>query len=65
MKKLTLLIATAILMSACVKTKEPTRFSILGDSYSAFDGYVDPDTNDPYIHYPQIGVTGIEQMWWR
>lgn len=54
MKKLTLLIATAILMSACVKTKEPTRFSVLGDSYSAFDGYVDPDTNDPYIHYPQI-----------
>ena len=65
MKKVTLLIAIAVLMSACVKTTEPTRFSILGDSYSSFEGYVDPDTNDPYPHYAQIGVTGVEQMWWQ
>jgi len=54
MKKLTLLIATTVLMSACVKTKEPTRFSILGDSYSAIEGYVDPETNDPYIFYDEL-----------
>lgn len=65
MKKIVLFVALTVVMSACVKTTEPTRFSILGDSYSAFDGYVDPDTNDPYVHYPEIGVTGIEQMWWR
>lgn len=50
-------------MSACVKEKEPTRFSILGDSYSSYAGYVYPDTNDVY-EYPAIGVTGAEQMWW-
>lgn len=65
MKKLTLLIIAAILMSACVKTKEPPRFSILGDSYSTFEGYVDPDTNHVWEHYAEIGVTGVEQMWWR
>lgn len=65
MKKLTLLLAVAVLMSACVKEKEPTRFSILGDSYSAIEGYVDPETNDPWPHYADIGVTGVEQMWWK
>ena len=65
MKKLTLLLVVAVLMSACTKTKEPTRFSILGDSYSAIDGYVDPETNDPWPHYSEIGVTGVEQMWWK
>ena len=65
MKKLTLLIIAAILMTACVKTKEPPRFSILGDSYSTFEGYVDPDTNNVWEDYAQIGVTDVEQMWWR
>jgi lysophospholipase L1-like esterase len=65
MKKLTLLLATAILMSACVKTTEPTRFSILGDSYSTFEGYVDPETYNVWEHYAEIGVTGVEQMWWK
>ena len=65
MKKLSLLIVTAILMSACVKTKEPSRFSILGDSYSTFEGYVDPETNHVWELYAQIGVTGVEQMWWK
>lgn len=65
MKKLSLLIVTAILMSACVKTKEPTRFSVLGDSYSTFEGYVDPETNNVWEHYADIGVTGVEQMWWK
>lgn len=50
-------------MSACVKTSEPIRFSILGDSYSAYEGFVYPDSNDVY-NYENIGVTGPEQMWW-
>ena len=65
MKKLTLLIIAAILMTACVKTKEPPRFSILGDSYSTFEGYVEPETYHVWEHYAEIGVTGVEQMWWR
>ena len=64
MKKILLLFASMILLSSCVKTIEPTPYSILGDSYSSFEGYVDPDTNDPWPHYAEIGVTGVEQMWW-
>lgn len=64
MKKIVFsLVTIAIIMSACVKTPDPIRFSILGDSYSSLEGYVDPDTNDVY-HYADIGVTGPEQMWW-
>lgn len=65
MKKTCLaIIALALLMSACVKPDpEPTRFSILGDSYSTFTGYVHPDSNDVF-HYENIGLTGPEQMWW-
>ena len=64
MKKIVFpLVVIAIIMSACVKTPDPIRFSILGDSYSAFEGYVQPDSNDVYP-YESIGVTGPEQMWW-
>ena len=64
MKKIVLpLFALAIIMSACVKTPEPIRFSILGDSYSSYEGYVHPDSNDVYP-YENIGLTGVEQMWW-
>ena len=68
MKRLLLFLALAVLMSACVKPNgpdEPTeiKFSILGDSYSSYQGYVDPETNDVW-HYENIGVTSVEQMWW-
>lgn len=66
MKKIALLIVVAVLMTACVKPEEPsqTRFSVLGDSYSTFEGYVDPDSNEVWEHYSSIGVTTVEQMWW-
>lgn len=56
--------AMTVLMSACVKP-EPTvtKFSVLGDSYSTYEGYVHPDSNDVFL-YEEIGVTGVEQMWW-
>ena len=64
MRKIILpLFALAIILSACVKTPEPIRFSILGDSYSSYEGYVHPDSNDVYP-YENIGLTGVEQMWW-
>ena len=68
MKKLFPLLALAVMMSACVKPNDPgqpteTKFSILGDSYSSFEGYVDPETNDVW-HYENIGVSSVEQMWW-
>ncbi len=57
-----------VLMSSCVKPpQEPDTilFSVLGDSYSAFEGYVDPETNDAWSCYGDIGVTSVEQMWWH
>ena len=71
MKKLLSILAVAVLMSACVKPEDPVdepteiHFSILGDSYSTFEGYVDPETNDCWPHYTDIGVTNVEQMWWH
>ena len=70
MKRLLPLLALAVIMSACVDPDDPTeptvtKFSVLGDSYSAFEGYVDPETNDPWSSYPEIGVTSVEMMWWH
>lgn len=67
MKKITLaLFALALLLSSCTKPNDPKEihFSILGDSFSTFEGYVTPDTNDVW-YYERIGVTSVEQMWWH
>jgi len=65
MKRLVVLFSLVALLSACVKPDKPKeiRFSILGDSYSAYEGAVDPDSNDVFP-YDTIGLTGAEQMWW-
>lgn len=42
-------------------------FSILGDSYSTFEGYVSPEANDVWYKLPPdnyIDVTDVSQMWW-
>ena len=68
MKRILILaLGLALLLSSCVKNPEPTdiHFSILGDSFSSLEGYVDPETNDPYHNYAAIGVTSPEQMWWH
>jgi lysophospholipase L1-like esterase len=66
MKRLLPILALAVMMSACVEPNEPsaTRFSVLGDSFSALDGTVDPETNDVWS-YSNVGVTSPEQMWWH
>jgi len=67
MKKLFPILAMSLtlLISACTKPDEPTqkRFSILGDSYSTFTGYVTPETNDIWP-YEEIGLNQPSQMWW-
>ena len=64
-KRYIIVVAVALCLSSCVKpTSEEVRFSILGDSYSTFDGYVEPETNDIWTYYDRIGVTDKEQMWW-
>lgn len=58
---------TVILMSACGKDPDVPKdicFSVLGDSYSTFQGYVDPETNVVWSYYDTIGINKVEQMWW-
>lgn len=69
MKTKLFLVATVfvLLLSSCVKDPEPpkeTRFSVLGDSYSTFEGYVKPDSNIVWPFFENIGVTEVEQTWW-
>lgn len=61
------LLLASIFMSACVPDPEPLvekHFSVLGDSYSAYRGYVDPESNDVWTYYDSIGVNAVEKMWW-
>lgn len=67
MKKVIFVLASVLLavFVSCQREDEPIRFSILGDSYSTFEGYVDPDTNQVWPYYDNINVTDVGQMWWR
>lgn len=59
-----LFFAFAFVLSSCGKEPEQaTRFSVLGDSFSAYKGYVDPESNETFP-YDQLDFTGPEQMWW-
>lgn len=61
------LLFVGVIMSSCGKDPEPTgpvRFSVLGDSFSTYEGYVDPATNDVWEYYQDIGLTEVKQMWW-
>lgn len=60
------------LLSGTAHTAEPSArpsVSILGDSYSTFEGYVKPDTNAVwYFAVPPEGLTdvdNVDQTWWR
>lgn len=65
---LLLLTSLVLLLSSCGKDPDPVKsFSVLGDSYSAFEGYVYPDSNDVWYYSPPynlIDVTSVEDMWW-
>lgn len=69
-KHLLLVMASMFLLASCGKDPMPKdiRFSVLGDSYSTFKGYVDPESNDVWYcppPYNNIDVTSIEDMWWH
>lgn len=64
-----LFVSIAALLSSCGKDPIPQdiHFSVLGDSYSTFEGYVDPETNDVWYQLPPnnfIDVMSVEDMWW-
>lgn len=65
MKRLLYFLVIAALISACNKPKNPAdvRFSVLGDSFTSYEGTVDPDTNYIWPFYGNIGVTSSDSMW--
>lgn len=71
MKKLyiTLLISLTVFTAGFAQKSSKLSVSILGDSYSTFEGYVVPDTNAVWYMYGRTrkdnDVTAVEQTWWH
>lgn len=82
--KRALLLLMALILVACSPTStkpirwpapvepvvpvEPLRLSILGDSYSTFEGYVRPDSNYCWYgpsHEQQNDVKRVTECWWH
>lgn len=64
MKKLLLsFLVMAVMMSACIKPKD-IHFSVLGDSFSSYEGTVSPDTNHIWPFY-KIDVNSPDSMWFK
>lgn len=70
MKKLLLSALMAMTLWAA-QAQEPLKVTIFGDSYSTFEGWLTPDTNEPWYwkaDSPQRDknndVTQVEQTWW-
>lgn len=63
----TLSLVTGLLGATALTTAHPS-VSILGDSYSTFEGHVVPDTNAVwYFVVPPTGLTdvdNVDQTWW-
>lgn len=68
MKKAYYVLLLAILCSSFSFAQSLKSISILGDSYSTFEGYIQPDTNSIwYYNSPQhkTDVTSVKQTWWH
>ena len=70
MKKIVLLTALAI-GALMAQAQEPLKVTIFGDSYSTFEGYLTPDTNESWYYTAENphrdknnDVTKVEQTWW-
>lgn len=71
MKKfcITLLISIVAFSIGYAQIGDKVSVSILGDSYSTFEGYVVPDTNAVWYQLDKTrkdnDVTSVEQTWWH
>ena len=68
MKKILFLSLLCILCSIYAFSQEQMKISILGDSYSTFQGYVQPDTNAVWYSATKRkdnNVDKVEQTWWH
>lgn len=67
MKK-TINLIVCMFITALVSAQVRESVSILGDSYSTFDGYVTPSTNEMWYYEHSRGNTDVEdvtQTWWH
>lgn len=71
MRRYLLLLAAFCCINIFAQNNTPKRYSILGDSYSTFEGYLTPDTNSVWYFTPQNprhhkanDVTKVEETWW-
>ncbi len=69
---LLLLTVTALSFAASPAKGDTLRYSILGDSYSTFEGWLTPDTNAIWYFRPESrwlqrnnDVRKVEQTWWH
>ncbi len=66
MKKF-IIMSSLIISSLCAYTQTRERVSILGDSYSTFEGYI-PEGNEPWyfqkIDTSRSDVVSVRQTWW-
>jgi hypothetical protein len=72
MKKIISLIALICTLSSNVCAEEKTKITIFGDSYSTYEGYLTPDTNEIWYFKPENpklnrrnDVRTVEQTWWH
>ena len=71
MKRISICCCLLFLLGMTVHTEAQLRFSILGDSYSTYGGYVTPETNACWYAGTDGGtekqndVSCVEQTWWH
>lgn len=68
MKKFLLFMALAALAMCTATAQSKKSLSILGDSYSTFEGYLTPDTNAVWYldrTIDRTDVNKVEQTWWH
>lgn len=68
MKRILLVLMLAFVGAGSVFSQSKKSVSILGDSYSTFERFVEPDTN--YVWYgipprPHTDVSAVDQTWWH
>ncbi len=70
MKK-SLILTMLTLCAFSLNAQQPLKVTIFGDSYSTFEGYLTPATNEPWygpegsrFRDPNNDVSKVEQTWW-
>ncbi len=67
-KQFLVVLSLLLLCSGSILAQTKRSVSILGDSYSTFRGYVQPDTNAVWYPQPDLknnDVDDVTQLWWH